>query len=501
MLKVTTYWGYNVKRINLIIMILIFLITGCTNTVPEKTEVTEKPIEDEEIDRTKYLTGEIITDGNFDYPENHNGGAIYFVPDEESSKIIKEKYNFSSESFLLFYDNMSKVENLPQELGIYKVKVKADWDEIGKSFVLNDILLTDEIGTVVYDGKTYETNELDENVKVKDQVCGLIVKWISREKVSDSIEIRFAGEIESEGYYTIAYSDMFDDNYGMIYFDEKYFDDIPFYGERGHNNFYFVKTNELFDELQNFSTFGKGKFKTSNYYLVYNIGMGRPASDYLTEIVSLDEAYKNMFMFDKYKYVAPVGISKDFLIVSSANYDEKLNYVSTDYFYVNKNKPEKIFLFNSDGYRYDLKLAANENEFILSTEGYNYITGEQVEGHSMICKIAESGVVTEKAEGLSINSNNIEDNGLSFNIQGNVAGIEIEENTVKLSLRDVKMKEEDALAFGKTLNKDDLIEILIIDNNRSGPFINIGDMIMVSCRYTIDGQLLYTIGADITSRS
>ncbi|WP_312833241.1 hypothetical protein [Sedimentibacter saalensis] len=119
----------------------------------------------------------------------------------------------------------------------------------------------------------------------------------------------------------------------------------------------------------------------------------------------------------------------------------------------------------------------------------------------MICKIAESGVVTEKAEGLSINSNNIEDNGLSFNIQGNVAGIEIEENTVKLSLRDVKMKEEDALAFGKTLNKDDLIEILIIDNNRSGPFINIGDMIMVSCRYTIDGQLLYTIGADITSRS
>ncbi|WP_312833242.1 hypothetical protein [Sedimentibacter saalensis] len=72
--------------------------------------------------------------------------------------------------------------------------------------------------------------------------------------------------------------------------------------------------------------------------------MGRTASDYLTEIVSLDEAYKkNMFMFDKYKYVAPVGISKDFLIVSSANYDEKLNYVSTDYFYVNKKNLKRFF--------------------------------------------------------------------------------------------------------------------------------------------------------------
>ena len=49
------------------------------------------------------------------------------------------------------------------------------------------------------------------------------------------------------------------------------------------------------------------------------------------------------------------------------------------------------------------------------------------------------------------------------------------------------------------INKDDLLDIIIIDSNNSGPFISVGDKIMVSYRYTIDKEFLYTIGADIRS--
>ncbi|MGB4439838.1 MAG: hypothetical protein WBJ13_11600 [Sedimentibacter sp.] len=459
---------------------------GVEDNEPEKT--------DNEIDRTEYLTGEIIADGNYSYPSDYVG-IIYFIPDVESGKIIKEKYNETAESLILMYDDMSKVENLPKELGIYKVRVKIELDDTYNYLLLNDIQLADKIGTIMYEGKTYDNNELDENVKVKDKVCGLIVEWIDR--VDNGIQIRFAGEIESEGYYFINYSEMYDYNIGRIYFDEEYYNNIPILAEKGFNNFMFIKTNELFDELENFSSFSRGRFKTSNYHLVYNIGMGRPASDYLTEIISLDENYKNMFEFDKYKYVGPIGDSKDFIILSSANYDENFNYISTDFYYINKNQPEKIFLFNSLGYNYELKAAADENEFIVSTDGFNMIKSETDEGHSIICRITENGAVTEKIEGLNIDSDKIDDNGRNFNMQGYIANIEIKETKVIMSIKDVKMKEEDALAFGKILNKDELIDILIVDNNRSGPVINVGDKIMVSCRYTKDNEFLYTFGADI----
>jgi len=501
------------KKIIIIIIMLILLVTACVdntikktdadndnlnNNISEKTENIKKPDLNDDIDRTEYLTGEIITDGIYDHPTNHQGN-IYFVPDEESSKIIKQKYDAAAESFILVYDDMSKVENLPQELGIFKVIVKIDWNEKGRTFLIKDIQLTDKIGTVTYEGKTYETNELDENVKVKDKVCGLIVKWISKDKDVGGIQIRFAGEIESEGYFSINYSEMYDDNLGRIHFDEEYFDNIPMYVEKRFNNFYFAKSNELFDQLKNFSSFGRGRFKTSNYHLVYNIGMGRSASDYLTEIISLDESYRNMFEFDKYKYVDRIGVNKDFVIVSSSNYNDKFNYLSADLYYVNKNKPGKIFLFNSLGYDYELRLTATENEFILSTNGYNRYTGEQNEEHSIICKITEDGVITEKTEGISISLDKIDDNGQGFNMQGYITDIKINGNKVIMSIKDVKMKEQDTIAFGKALNKDDLINILIIDNNSSGPVINVGDKIAVSCRYTIDKEILYTIGADIRS--
>ena len=470
------------KKIVLVLIIMILLISACTddsvnnndlNTDNEKdnllndNDAIQNPIANEEIDRSEYLTGEIITDGVYSYPAKVFG-IIYFVPDEESSKIIEEKYNVTEESLQLKYDDISKVENLPEELGIYKVKVDIDLEDEYKWLVINDIQLTDKIGTVLYEGKTYETNELDESVKVKDNVCGLIVKWIDR--FDGGIQIRFAGEIESEGYYSINYDLMYDENRGSIHFDEEYFNNIPFYCEKGFNDFSFLKTNGLFDQLQNFSSFGKGRFKTSNYVLIYNIGMGRPVSDYLTEIILLDEAYKNMFIFNKNTYVGLADKAKDFIIVSSANYDENQNHISTDYYYINKNNPEKIFLFNSGSYNYDLKTVANENEFVMSTNGYNYTTGENENGHVIIFKITESGVEAKKIEGLSIDSNKIDGNGLSYNMQGYISDIKINENNVSITLSDIKMKKEDISAFG---NSPSEVSILIADyNNKETPSRN-----------------------------
>lgn len=468
------------------------------SNIPGDLKDTEKPVANDDIDRTEYLTGEIITDKNYSLPSLFDRGVIYFIPDEESSKIIKDKYDKAAESFILTYYDMSKVENLPHELGISKARVKIEWHEKDKAFSLNDIQLTDKIGTVTYVGKTYETNELDENVKVKDKVCGLIVKSIYKYAETDSIIISFAGEIESEGYFSINYSLPDNNNFGIMYLDEKYFETIPKYEEKELNFFYFNKSNELFDELENFSSFGRVKIKTSNFHLAYSLGRWQIPENYLTEIISLDESYKNLFKFDKNKLVGRVSVDKDFIIVSSDNlYDD--NYLSTDFYYVNKDKPEKIFLFNSLNDNYKLKVTAAKNEFILSTNGYHNHTGEQNEENSIICKVTDYGVITTKIKGLSIDSCKIDDTGKSFNIQGNIENIIIQENKVFMSIKDIKMKDEDALAFGKTLKKDDLLEILIIDNNSSGPFISVGDKIMVSCRYTKDNEILYTYGADIRS--
>ena len=158
-----------------------------------------------EIDRTEYLTGEIITDG--DYEILSSGiGSICFVPDKESREIIEEKYDtynlyyLNDESYFLYYDNISVTESLPNELGIYKVKVKFDLKEIYSfdRFNINDIELTDNIGTILYEGKEYETNNLDLDVKVKDRVCGLIVDSVDK-LGNGGFRITFCGDIETEG--------------------------------------------------------------------------------------------------------------------------------------------------------------------------------------------------------------------------------------------------------------------------------------------------------------
>jgi hypothetical protein len=184
-------------------------------------------------------------------------------------------------------------------------------------------------------------------------------------------------------------------------------------------------------------------------------------------------------------------MSEDFLIVTLSNYDGNSNHISTDYYYINKHNTSKVLLFSSEKYSYGLRVISSENEFILSSS--------EDADQSIVCRITEQGAVTEEIDGLNIDSDKMNEGGKSFNMQGFISDIKIDGAKVIISIKDVKMKEEDALAFGKTLNKDDLIDILIIDSNKSGPAIKAGDKVMVSCRYTKDNEILYTIGADIRS--
>lgn len=396
---------------NLIIVLsLLLILSAChsSQVIELNTDVNQDKAQDDteeiikenkkqsikETNRTEYLTGEIITDGIYDFDENFYG-AIYFVPDKESRIIMEQKYG-SEESYILFYEDESKVESLPEQLGVYKVKIKIDKDEEYDYLFINDIQLTDNIGTVLYEGKSYETNEIYYDVKVKDTVCGLIVKWVNR--TEPGIQVRFAGEIETEGYYNIYFDEMYNTNIGKIHIDEECHKNIPaFIGEKGNGYFLFIKINSTFEELENFSAFGRGKFKNSNYSLVYNIGMGRDPNDYLTEVISLDENYRNMFELNKDNSIFIRGIGSGFAIVSATNYDETRHPVSFDYYYINKANPAKLFMFTSE-YYYSLKESYNESEFILSSDGYNTRTNEMEEPHDVKCVIDDGVIITEKIE-------------------------------------------------------------------------------------------------------
>jgi len=348
----------------------------------------------EEINSEDYLTGEIITDGIYDFNKN-TYGVIYFVPDEESRIIMEAKYG-SEESYILSYEDESKVDNLPKQLGVYKVKIKINKDEEYDYLFINDIQLTDNIGTVLYEGKSYETNEIYYDVKVKDTVCGLIVKWVDR--TEPGIQVRFAGEIETEGYYNIYFDEMYNANIGKIYIDEECYKNIPaFIGEKSSSYFLFAKTNSAFEELENFSAFGIGKFKNSNYSLVYNISIGRDPNNYLTEVISLDENYRNMFDLNKNNSIFIRDVGSGFVIVSETNYDEMKNPLSFDYYYINKANPDKLFIFTSE-YYYSLKESFNESEFILSSDGYNTRTNEMKEPHDVKCVVEDSRITAEKTE-------------------------------------------------------------------------------------------------------
>ena len=352
-----------------------------------------------EIDRTEYLTGEIITDG--DYEILSSGiGSICFVPDKESREIIEEKYDtynlyyLNDESYFLYYDNISVTESLPNELGIYKVKVKFDLKEIYSfdRFNINDIELTDNIGTILYEGKEYETNNLDLDVKVKDRVCGLIVDSVN--KLGDEgFRVTFCGEIETEGYYNISYSEMNASNYGTIYYDDKYESNVPMMMGESNNKqlFLFIDKEELFSQLEEHSSFGRGKFKISNFHIVYNVGMGREPTEVLTEIVSLDDAYKNMFEIIEKSETNIKGHNGIFAIVSNtAEYDENNYAKSYNYYYINKNNPKKVYLLTTEDY-YFLDEVISDTEFSLITEGYNEATDSYGVLNRIKCKITDKG--------------------------------------------------------------------------------------------------------------
>ena len=394
------------KKFILFILMLTFLIASCTNNTQQNAEEVDTKNEPEnisneasEIDRTEYLTGEIITDG--DYEILSSGiGSICFVPDKESRKIIEEKYDtydlyyLNDESYFLYYDNISVTESLPDELGIYKVKVKFDLKEIYSydRFNINDIQLTDNIGTILYEGKAYETNNLDLDVKVKDRVCGLIVDSVDK-LGGGGFRISFCGEIETEGYYNISYSEMNANNYGTIYYDDKYESKVPMMMGESNNKqlFLFINKEELFSQLEEYSSFGRGKFKISNFHIVYNVGMGREPSEVLTEIVSLDEAYKNMFEIIEKSETNIKGHNGIFAIVSNtAEYDENNYAKSYDYYYINKNNPKKVYLLTTEDY-YFLDEVISDTEFSLITEGYNEATGSYGVLNRIKCKIMEDG--------------------------------------------------------------------------------------------------------------
>lgn len=147
------------KKIILLSFILV-LLAGCTGNVQkfdtkEKEEIKFNENSENaelEIDRTGYLTGEIITDGDYQVLSGGIGG-FSFVPDKESREIIMQKYGandiyyLKDESYFLYYDDISMTEKLPAELGIYKVRVKLELKKIYNydRFNLIDIELTDNI--------------------------------------------------------------------------------------------------------------------------------------------------------------------------------------------------------------------------------------------------------------------------------------------------------------------------------------------------------------------
>nr|WP_312576984.1 hypothetical protein [Sedimentibacter sp.] len=371
------------KKLIFIILTLL-LLTSCTeqtDTNIDDPNVSESVTENEQTETkepqpVKY-TGEIIIDGFFS-----DKGSIYFVPDKETREILKNEYPYTieaGESIPLNYDDINIIKDLPNELGIYKVKVKANFRSDGISSELKSIELVEEIGTIEYEGKNYPTNELDETVTAKDRVCGLIVSNV-RKMNDDGVFIYFEGEIESEGFYSIYPGGEFFNylNIGRIVPDGESVKNFPTYKGVGvENNFsvYFTETNELYRQLAEHSAIGRGKFKSINYNIVYNYGGGVPPKEILTEIISLDDNYKGMFEFNKnvpvftlvneankYKY----GFMDNYAI-ACVNKQQDNNFTN-DYYFLGKDEISKIKILTTDEFHYGLKENETNDDSIFEFE-------------------------------------------------------------------------------------------------------------------------------------
>lgn len=358
------------KKIYLLILMLMLLTVACTNNLQNTNKNTQETdinlennvkdglIEDsnknDKVISTNYFTGEIITDGIYG---NTGVYYIYFVPDKETRQLLFNYYPFETgESIPLKFESMDIIKDLPKELGIYNVAIEADFTTNIREADLKSINLTDTIGTIEYEGKTYETNDLDENVQPKDRVCGLIVEDVRRYD-DGGVIITFEGEIESEGFYNVyPGGDMFQyRRIGEIIRDKECLKNFPTYkGEGNIFSVWFTETNELYNELANYSAVGRGKFKTSNYYIIYNYGIGAGPGEILTEIVSLDENYKDLFKYNENE-ISIMGFDEDYLIVAEHEI-EVLDVIKSTFYFVSRRDPSAIKIASSNdkfGYRFE----------------------------------------------------------------------------------------------------------------------------------------------------
>jgi|GEM_PF-344532 len=322
-----------------------------------------------QIQEQNRYTGEIIVDGFYG-----NKGRIYFVPDKETRELLKNEYPYTTakgESIPLDYDDISIVKDLPKELGIYKAEVEADYKTGNIISKLKSIKLTEKIGTVEYEGKEYPTNELDEYVNVKDRVCGLIVSNVDRTD-GGGIIIEFEGEIESEGFYNVYPGGEYFDykRIGRIVPDGESVKNFPAYkGEVNPWSVYFIETNELYRQLAEHSAIGRGKFKSKNYRIVYNHGMGVSPREALIEIISLDEKYKGFFTYDDNSITRPLVNEKN---KYKAGFMDKYAIVYNVDDYNNESSPRNYYFFGFDEMSKIKILSTNEFYYGLNENNGEY---------------------------------------------------------------------------------------------------------------------------------
>ena len=364
----------NMKK-KFLIAVIALLLTSCAGKTDKY--VYNEPVtnskEDDNISEHRY-TGEIIFDGFYD-----NKGRIYFVPYKETRELLKSEYPYTidaNDSIPLDYDEIDIIKDLPRKLGIYKVEIEADFNTGNIISKLKSIRLTDETGTVEYDGKDYPTNDLDESVTAKDRVCGLIVSNVSRFE-DGGIMIEFAGEIETEGFYNVYPGGEYYNfkRLGRIVPDEESLKNIPAYkGEVDHWSVYFTETNELYQQLADYSAIGRGRFKSKNYNIIYNFGTEALPREALTEIISLDERYGGLFTCDGNSTIRPIvnektkyrgGFTDKYAIIC-VNNDYTNQNSPRNYYFLGYDELSKIKILTTDEFYYRLENnSENSNEFEL----------------------------------------------------------------------------------------------------------------------------------------
>lgn len=374
------------KKIIFILLISLILVS-CTNKDKDiDSNVDVEDVDNSEVENNKendkddkisdeYFTGEIILN-DLIKKDNSNLNYIFtYIPDMESEEKIKDDFsdNNLNGDYQLVYFEYETIKDLPRNTGIYKVKLKLTFDNEKNSLVSDEIYLSNEIGTIKYNGKVYDNNSYDYNIKVKDRVGDLIVQNVVKYEDIEGIIVDFAGSVEVEGFYNLYYNGLDGKNVGRIVIDESYLEKMPKYkGEISNDGIYFSEIDEIYSILQNHSLIGRIKCEVFGYRQVHNIGMGRAHSNVISEIKVLDDKYKGLFPFEKDMYSSIEAVRDDYIIVGTyKNTDESgaSNNNSEPYYFVDTNTYEKVLINESNDYRYFLEKTNNLDEYVLIAEG------------------------------------------------------------------------------------------------------------------------------------